>query len=111
VRIDHRTLTVTSIGCPDDSVRSAEGPTRLVSPTYDALTRPGEKDVAALIKSVTSSDFQSCRNEGDCADQGAVISRFKRLASTIPDLHWTIKELFVSGGIAPSDTFCLGDPL
>lgn len=69
----------------------------LVSPIYEALTRPGEKDVEALIKSVTSPDFQSCGNEGDCSDRDAVIMRFKGLASVVPDLHWTIKELFVSG--------------
>ncbi len=38
---------------------------KLVTPIYDALTRPGDKDVEALIKSVTSPDFQSCGNEGD----------------------------------------------
>jgi hypothetical protein len=27
---------------------------RLVAPIYEALSRPGEKDVEALIKSVTS---------------------------------------------------------
>jgi hypothetical protein len=70
---------------------------KLVTPIYDALTRPGEKDVEALIKSVTSADFQSCGNEGECVDQSAAIARFKGLASVVPDLHWTIKELFVSG--------------
>ena len=68
-----------------------------MTPIYDALTRPGDKDVEALIKSVTSPDFQSCGNEGECADQAAVITRFKALASVVPDLNWTIKELFVSG--------------
>jgi len=70
---------------------------KLVSPIYDALTSPGEKDVAALIKSVTSADFQSCGNEGECVDQAAVITRFKALAGVVPDLNWTIKELLVSG--------------
>jgi hypothetical protein len=70
---------------------------KLVTPIYDALTRPGEKDVEALIKSVTSADFQSSGNEGECVDQAAAITRFKGLASVIPDLNWTIKELFVSG--------------
>ena len=49
---------------------------KLVTPIYDALTRPGEKDVEALIKSVTSADFQSCCNEGECVDQSAAIARF-----------------------------------
>jgi predicted ester cyclase len=68
----------------------------LVGPIYDALTRPGEKDVEALIKGVAASDFQSCAN-GDCAGRDAVIARFKGLASVIPDLAWTIKEIFVAG--------------
>ena len=70
---------------------------KLVTPIYDALTRPGDKDVEELIKSVTSTDFQSCGNEGECVDQAAAIARFKGLASVVPDLNWTIKELFVSG--------------
>jgi len=36
-------------------------------------------------------------NEGECADQDAVIARFKGLANVVPDLKWTVKELFVSG--------------
>jgi predicted ester cyclase len=70
---------------------------RLVEPIYDALTRPGEKDVAALIKSVVSDDFQSCANDGDCAARDAVIARFEGLADVVPDLAWTIKEILVSG--------------
>jgi predicted ester cyclase len=70
---------------------------KLVSPIYDALTRPGEKDVKALIESVAAGDFQSCGNEGECADRDAVIARFKGLAGVIPDLTWTVKEIFVSG--------------
>ena len=70
---------------------------KLVTPIYDALTRPGEKDVEALIKSVTAADFQSCSHEGECVGQAAAITRFKGLASVIADLNGTIKELFVSG--------------
>jgi predicted ester cyclase len=70
---------------------------KLVSPIYDALTRPGEKDVEALLKSVTAADFQSCGNEGECVDREATIARFKGLASVIPDLNWAIKEIFVIG--------------
>jgi predicted ester cyclase len=69
----------------------------LVAPIYDALTRPGEKDVEALIKSVTSADFQSCGNEGECVGRDAMIARFKALANVVPDLTWTIKALHVAG--------------
>jgi hypothetical protein len=53
---------------------------KLVAPIYDALTRPGEKNVEALIKSVITADFQFCGNEGECVDQTAAITRFKSLA-------------------------------
>jgi predicted ester cyclase len=53
--------------------------------------------VETLIRSVTSADFHSCGNEGECVDREAVIARFKGLAAVVPDLDWTIKELFVSG--------------
>jgi hypothetical protein len=43
----------------------------LVSPIYDALTRSGEKDVEALIKSVAATDFQSCGNDGECVGRDA----------------------------------------
>jgi predicted ester cyclase len=69
---------------------------KLVALVYDALTRPGEKDVEALIKSVAAADFQSCANDGDCVGRDAVIARFKGLASVIPDLAWAIREIFVS---------------
>ena len=36
---------------------------KLLTPFYDALTRPEDKDVEALINSVTSADFQSCGND------------------------------------------------
>jgi hypothetical protein len=58
-----------------------------VSPIYDALTRPGEKDVEALVKSVTSADFQSCGNEGECSGQATAITRFKGIAAVVPDLN------------------------
>lgn len=77
---------------------SPEAARALVTPIYDALTRPGTKDVESLIKAVTAPGFQSCSNEGECANQGAVIARFKALADVVPDLSWTIRELFVSDG-------------
>jgi len=74
-----------------------DGARQLVSPIYDALTVPGEKDVEGLIKSVTSADFESCQNEGNCADRNSMIARFKALAGVVPDLHWAIREIFIFG--------------
>ena len=69
----------------------------LVAPIYDALTHPDEKDVEALIKSVTAPDFQSCGNEGERVGRDAMIARFEGLAGVVPDLAWTIRDLFVAG--------------
>lgn len=74
---------------------SPEAARALVAPIYDALTHPGTKDVETLIKSVTARGFQSCSNEGECADQGAVITRFTALADVVPNLSWLIRELYV----------------
>jgi hypothetical protein len=40
---------------------SLDAARKLVTPIYDALTRPGEKDVDALIKGVTSARFSILR--------------------------------------------------
>ncbi len=68
----------------------------LVSPIYDALTLGADKDIAALIRGVTTADFLSCGNEGDCADREAVAKRFTLLPDIIPDLSWQIADLWVA---------------
>ena len=69
----------------------------IVSPIYEALNAPAKKDIAALLTQTTAVDFASCSTETECAGRDDVIARFKTLGETIPDLAWSIKQLWVSG--------------
>ena len=68
----------------------------IVTPLYEALNEPGKKDVKTLLEQATTPDFLSCGNEGECAGRDAVIARFTALGQTVPDLRWTIKEIWVA---------------
>ena len=68
----------------------------IVMPLYEALNEPSKKDVKALLEQATTSDFLSCGNEGECVGRDAVIARFTALGQTVPDLRWTIKEIWVA---------------
>jgi predicted ester cyclase len=69
----------------------------IVMPLYEALNEPAKKDVRALLERATTLDFQSCGNDGECVGRDAVIARFTALGYTVPNLRWTIKEIFVAG--------------
>ena len=69
----------------------------IVTPLYEALNEPGKKDITALLEQATTPDFLSCGNEGECVGRDAVVARFTALGQTIPDLHWTIKQIWVAG--------------
>jgi predicted ester cyclase len=69
----------------------------IVAPVYDALTEPTKKDVDALLAQATTADFQSCSTNTECVGRDAVAKRFKATGAAIPDLRWTIKDIWVSG--------------
>jgi steroid delta-isomerase-like uncharacterized protein len=69
----------------------------IVAPIYDALTDPSKKDIDGLLEQATTKDFQSCSTNTDCVGRDAMVARFKEIGATIPDLHWSIKDIWVSG--------------
>ena len=69
----------------------------IITPLYEALNEPGKKDIKALLEQATTPDFLSCGNESECVGRDAVVARFTPLGQTIPDLHWTIKQIWVAG--------------
>jgi predicted ester cyclase len=70
---------------------------RLVAPLYDALNQPAKKDVATLLETATSPNWQSCGANDQCAPRERVIAGIKSRGETIPDLKWEIKELIAAG--------------
>src|SRR6266403_1711762 len=91
----------------------------IVTPFYEALNRPAEKDVGKLLEQTTSSDWMSCGGNDACFPREKVIGGFMNRGAILPDLKWEIKEVLVAGDRiivrgegsgTPSGTF-LGIPL
>lgn len=69
----------------------------IVAPLYEALNEPTKKDVPALLANATNPDYQSCSTNSDCLSRDQLARVFTALGKIIPDLHWTIKDIWTSG--------------
>jgi len=68
----------------------------IVAPLYEALNEPTKKDVPALLANATNPDYQSCSTNSDCLSRDQLAGVFTALGKIIPDLHWTIKDIWTS---------------
>src|SRR5260370_29354226 len=71
----------------------------IVTPFYEALNRPAEKDLGKLLEQATSSDWKSCEGNDPCFPPEKVIGGFKSRGAILPDLKWEIKEVLVAGDL------------
>ena len=69
----------------------------IVAPLYEALNEPAEKDVPALLANATNPDYRSCSTNSDCLSRDQLAGVFTALGKIIPDLNWTIKDIWTSG--------------
>ena len=69
----------------------------IVAPLYEALNEPTEKDVPALLANATNPDYRSCSTNSDCLSRDQLAGVFTTLGKIIPDLNWTIKDIWTSG--------------
>jgi predicted ester cyclase len=69
----------------------------IVAPLYEALNEPTKKDVPALLANATNPDYTSCSTNSDCLSRDQLAGVFTALGKIIPDLHWTIKDIWTSG--------------
>jgi predicted ester cyclase len=69
----------------------------IVTPLYEALNEPTKKDVSALLAKAANPDYRSCSTNSDCLSRDQLAEVFTALGKTIPDLHWTIKDIWTSG--------------
>jgi steroid delta-isomerase-like uncharacterized protein len=74
-----------------------EDATRCVRPFYEALNRPAEKDVAALIEGVANADWRSFSGERASKGRDEFIRQVVGFGKLLPDLAWDVKEVFVDG--------------
>ena len=66
---------------------------RIVSPLYEALNRPAEKDVAALLAAAANPDYRSYSTNQEWLTRDQLAGVFKGIGAVIPDLRWTIEEI------------------
>jgi len=69
----------------------------IVAPLYDALNEPAKKDVPALLAAATNPDYRSCSTNQDCLDRTQLAAQFKIFGTIIPDLHWKVIDVWISG--------------
>jgi predicted ester cyclase len=69
----------------------------IVAPLYEALNEPTQKDVPDLLAKAANPDYQSCSTNSDCLSRDQLAGVFTALGKIIPDLHWTIKDIWTSG--------------
>lgn len=67
----------------------------IVAPLYDALNRPSEKDVAALLAKACHDDYQSYHTNEDFLTRNQLVDVFKSMGPIVPDLTWQIVDLRV----------------
>jgi predicted ester cyclase len=70
---------------------------RIVAPLYEALNEPTKKDVPALLAKATNPDYRSCSTNSDCLSRDQLAGVFTTLGKIVPDLHWTIEDIWTSG--------------
>lgn len=68
----------------------------IVAPLYEALNEPAKKDVRALLAQATNPDYRSCSTLTDCLDQESLARVFEMMGKMIPDLRWTIQDVWIT---------------
>ena len=69
----------------------------IVGPLYDALNQPQTKDVAGLLAQACHADYKSYSTNEEWLTRDRLVDVFKQLGAIIPDLSWSIKDIWTSG--------------
>jgi predicted ester cyclase len=69
----------------------------IVGPLYDALNQRQKKDVAALLAQACHMDCKSHSTDEEWLMRDQLDDVFKQLGASIPDLSWSIKDIWTSG--------------
>jgi predicted SnoaL-like aldol condensation-catalyzing enzyme len=70
---------------------------KIVAPLYDALNQPQKKDVRALLAQACHDDYMSYSTDVEWVNRDQLADIFKQIGAAIPDLSWTIKEIWTQG--------------
>lgn len=67
----------------------------IVAPLYEALNEPQKKDVSVMLAQATNLDYRSCSTLTDCRDRERLAEVFKAMGKMVPNLRWTIQDVWV----------------
>lgn len=70
---------------------------KITAPLYDALNRPAEKDVAALLAEAALPDYRSHHTNEEYLTRDQLTEVFKGIGAAVPDLRWTVQDIKVLG--------------
>jgi predicted SnoaL-like aldol condensation-catalyzing enzyme/ketosteroid isomerase-like protein len=95
----------TSLAKPDHQSTAAstnsplgvEEARRIVAPLYDALNQLAKKDVPKLLAKATDPDYRSYHTNEDWLTRDQLAEVFRNIGLSVPDLHWTIKDIQTLG--------------
>jgi predicted SnoaL-like aldol condensation-catalyzing enzyme/ketosteroid isomerase-like protein len=80
-----------------NSALGVEEARRIVAPLYDALNQPAQKDVPKLLAKATDPDYRSYHTNEDWLTRDQLAEVFRNIGLSVPDLHWTIKDIQTLG--------------
>ena len=71
----------------------------IIAPWYAMFNQPVQGDIAASHDRVVTADYQSCTGDGpgECWGRDVSIKVIGSFATSIPDMKFQIKEVFVAG--------------
>jgi predicted ester cyclase len=79
----------------DTPVLTVEEARRISAPLYDALNRPSEKDVSALLARACHDDYQSYHTNQEFLTRDQLADAFMTMGDSIPDLAWNVVDIHV----------------
>jgi len=69
----------------------------IVAPLYEALNEPARKDVKALLAKAAHADYRSFSTNQDWLTREQLAGVFEMLGSVVPNLRWTIEDIWTFG--------------
>lgn len=79
----------------EDTILTADEARRIIAPVFEALNRPGEKDVTALLAEACHDDYRSYHTNEDFRSREELAELFKAMGAMVPDLRWEVLDLRV----------------
>ncbi len=82
---------------PAQQELTVETAKRIVGPLYDALNEPRKKDIATLLAQACHGDYKSYSTNEEFLTRDQLVGVFKQLGASVPDLGWSIKDIWICG--------------